>query len=114
MTINNNLSMSEVYGDIVKMQRSNSLHYNEEGIIPTGSSSSSGTSFKDMVVSSLSQTSGLEMESQSLFQTMVTNPDSVEVHEVTIAMAKADMALSLTKAVVDAAVKAYQDITSFR
>ena len=45
---------------------------------------------------------------------MITHPDEVEPHDVTIAMAQAEMSLNLTKAIVDRAVKAYNDITAMR
>ena len=47
-------------------------------------------------------------------QAMVTDPDSVDVHEVTIALAEANLALSITKAVADRALRAYQEIINVR
>ena len=55
-----------------------------------------------------------QMNSQDLFVKMITEPDSVEVHDVTIAMAKANMSLQMTKSIVDGAVKAYKDIINMR
>jgi flagellar hook-basal body complex protein FliE len=45
---------------------------------------------------------------------MITDPDSVDVHDVTISLAEANMALNITKAVLDRVVRAYRDITSAR
>ena len=47
-----------------------------------------------------------------LTQQMLTDPDSVDVHHVTIALAEATMSLEMTKAVVDAALQAYRQIIS--
>jgi flagellar hook-basal body complex protein FliE len=49
-----------------------------------------------------------------LAQKMVTDPDSVNVHDVTIALAEANMALSMTKAIVDRALAAYREIINVR
>ena len=45
---------------------------------------------------------------------MITDPDSVDVHDVTIALAEANLALSMTKAVVDRALAAYREIINVR
>ena len=45
---------------------------------------------------------------------MIIDPESVDPHDVTIAMAKANTALALTKAVVDKSLRAYKEIISIR
>jgi flagellar hook-basal body complex protein FliE len=45
---------------------------------------------------------------------MITDPDSVNVHDVTVALAEANLALSMTKAVVDRALAAYREIINVR
>jgi flagellar hook-basal body complex protein FliE len=49
-----------------------------------------------------------------LGQQMITDPDSVNVHDVTIAMAEANLSLSMTKVIVDRALRAYREIISTR
>lgn len=70
--------------------------------------------FMDTLKNALSSANDDQVISDQLFQTMITDPDSVEVHDVTIAMAKAEMTLGITKAVIDKAVSAYKEITSLR
>jgi flagellar hook-basal body complex protein FliE len=45
---------------------------------------------------------------------MVTDPTSVNVEDVTIALAEANLSLSMTKAVVDRALAAYREIINVR
>jgi flagellar hook-basal body complex protein FliE len=45
---------------------------------------------------------------------MVTDPKSVNVEDVTIALADANLALSMTKAIVDRALAAYREIINIR
>lgn len=70
--------------------------------------------FGNLVMNALNNTNDLQMESDLLQQQMLVSPDSVKIHEVTTAIAQADMALNLTKAVVDRAVQAYREITTMR
>jgi flagellar hook-basal body complex protein FliE len=47
-------------------------------------------------------------------QAMITDPDSVDIHDVTIALAEANLSLSMTKAIMDRAIRAYQEIVNLR
>ena len=62
----------------------------------------------------LGQVNRLEQDAQQLSIQAVTNPDSVDVHDVTIAAAKAELALSITKNVVDRVIQAYKEIQNVR
>jgi flagellar hook-basal body complex protein FliE len=55
-----------------------------------------------------------QQKAMDLTQKMITEPDSVEVHDVTIALASASLSLSIAKAVLDRAVRAYQEIINVR
>lgn len=72
------------------------------------------SAFADLVRKGMNAANADQMESQELFVKMITEPDSVEVHDVSIAMAKANMSLQMTKSIVDGAVKAYKDIINMR
>lgn len=49
-----------------------------------------------------------------LTEKAIVSPNEVDAHDVTIAMAKANMSLSITKSVTDRVVKAYQEIINMR
>ena len=54
------------------------------------------------------------MKSTELAEQMIINPDSVDPHDVTIAMAKANTSLQMAKTVLDHALKAYREIINIR
>ena len=55
-----------------------------------------------------------QLKAMSLSQKMVTDPNSVNVEDVTIALADANLAISMTKAIVDRALAAYREIINVR
>ena len=82
-----------------------------ENITPN---SSNNSDFGSMVINALNKTSNLQQDSLLLQQQNIISPDSVDTHTVSIAMAKAEMALDLTKAVVDRSIQAYRELTTLR
>ena len=49
-----------------------------------------------------------------LQERLITDPDSVDVHDVTIAMSKARMSLNLAHSVIDRLVSGWNEITTTR
>ncbi|MBO4547356.1 MAG: flagellar hook-basal body complex protein FliE, partial [Treponema sp.] len=45
---------------------------------------------------------------------ILTDPDSVDIHDVTTAMAKAQMSMTLAKTVVDRVITGWNEITTTR
>jgi len=70
--------------------------------------------FGNLMAAAIGKVSDRQLEAEKLFVRMITNPDEVEPHDVTIAMAQANMSLNLTKTILDRAVKAYNDIIAMR
>ena len=50
----------------------------------------------------------------ALEKQLITDPDSVDIHDVTTAMAKAQMSMTLAKTVVDRVVSGWNEITTTR
>ena len=100
-------------GNIVQMTRTNAAHLDTNGhkSQPVGEDR---VGFENLVAQAIGKVSDQQLNADQLFQKMITHPDEVEPHDVTIAMAQAEMSLNLTKAIVDRAVKAYNDITAMR
>ncbi len=71
-------------------------------------------SFGNLLLGALGSVNDSQLKSMDLTQQMVTNPDSVNVHDVTIALAEANLSLSMTKAIVDRALAAYREIINVR
>ena len=70
--------------------------------------------FEGLFLRALNGVNDLQIEADQLGQQMIVNPDSVDAHDVTIALAQANFAVSLTKAVVDGALQAYNNIINMR
>lgn len=71
-------------------------------------------SFGQLFVKAFERVNESLLRSQALSQAIITDPDSVDVHDLSIAMAEANLAISMTKNIVDRAVRAYREITAVR
>jgi flagellar hook-basal body complex protein FliE len=106
---------AQAVGDIVKMARTNPLHLAGAGEPPeaaTGSETEKG--FGKLLLGALGNVNDSQLTAMNLSQKMVTDPSSVNVEDVTIALADANLALSMTKAIVDRALAAYREIINVR
>lgn len=108
---NSLFNLSQVHGDKVSMIRTDPRHLGKDGGIPLGSVDSG---FGTLVKQALEGVNNTVLENTAITQKMLIDPESVDAHDVTIAMAKANTAIALTKSVVDAALKAYNQILSIR
>ncbi len=100
-------------GDQIVLKRTSARHMDSRGV--TGNPvNSEGMSFSDMLISRLDRVNDGQTKVNELYEAMMTDPDSVTSDQLTIAMAEAEMALGLTKAVVDKAVSAYKEIINLR
>ncbi len=101
------------YGDVVKLARTDPRHIAGRG---EGAAPAAGPeqSFGNLLFNALGSVNDSQLKSMDLTQQMITNPDSVNVHDVTIALAEANLALSMTKAIVDRALTAYREIINIR
>jgi flagellar hook-basal body complex protein FliE len=103
----------QAYGDVVRLARTDPRHIagrGEQAVAAAGPE----RSFGDMLFGALGSVNDSQLKSMDLTQQMITNPDSVNVHDVTIALAEANLALSMTKAIVDRALTAYREIINIR
>ncbi len=101
-------------GDVVKMVRTNPLHLAgaaEKSAEPAGGLEQK---FGTLLMSALGGVNDSQLNAMNLSQKMITDPGSVNVEDVTIALADANLALSMTKAIVDRALTAYREIINIR
>ncbi len=70
--------------------------------------------FSSYLTTKLDKVNELIHDSESKVESFLIDPDSVDPHDVTLALAKANMSVNMTKQVVDSAIKAYQTIISLR
>ncbi len=72
------------------------------------------SSFEEYLLDAVNYVNDKQQESSSMAQALVTDPDSVDVHDVTIAMAEASLSLSLAQNVIDRLTQAWSDIQTTR
>ena len=70
--------------------------------------------FKEVFLGALDQVNELQIQAMEKQKLLITNPDSVEIHDVTIAIAQANLAISAAKQISDSAIRAYREIINVR
>ena len=71
-------------------------------------------SFGSLFMQALGQVNDQQVRAQDLSQALITDPESVDIHDVTVALAEANLSLSMTKAIIDRAIRAYREIINIR
>ena len=74
------------------------------------SSSSAGNSFKD----ALNMLNQQQLDVADVQKKLITDPDSVDIHDVPTAMAKAQMSRSIAQTVIDRLTTGWSEITTMR
>lgn len=116
------LSPLSVQGHVIELQRSDPRHLPGSGVMPGATTRSASTSvvsgpeagFGRLFFDALNNVNDLQHTTMDLTETMLTDPDSVDIHDVTVAIAEANLALSMTKAIMDRAIRAYQEVINTR
>lgn len=108
------IDLNNSMGDVVELARTHANHLNSRGQKKELTMEEDSRHFGNLMTTVVERVSDKQHAAEELFRRMITNPDEVEPHDVTIAMAQANMSLNLTKTIVDRAVKAYNDIMTMR
>jgi flagellar hook-basal body complex protein FliE len=112
------LDPSKAVGDVVKMIRTDPRHLPGAGEVTTPADAGTGTgieqTFGNLLLAALGQVNNDQLTAMELSQKLITDPQSVNVEDVTIALAEASLSLSMTKAIVDRALAAYREIINVR
>ncbi|MBN2439853.1 MAG: flagellar hook-basal body complex protein FliE [Spirochaetales bacterium] len=107
------LRSNEAVGHLISLKTTNPKHISGAGF-QGESKPGVEKSFGDVLISAFNDVNDVQVKTTELNEQMITDPDSVNVHDVTIALAEANLALSITKGVVDRAIRAYKEIISIR
>jgi flagellar hook-basal body complex protein FliE len=107
------LFTGNISGHVVDLQRTHPNHMASK-LHPQTGTAAEGKNFGRVLTDTLEDVNGLAQESTQLTQQYIIDPDSVDAHDVTIAMSKANLAVALTKSVVDGALNAYKEIINLR
>ncbi len=71
-------------------------------------------SFEDYLMNAFQSMNAQQVQVADLEKQVMTDPDSVDLHDVTIAMSKARMSLNLAQSVIDRLVQGWSEITTAR
>ena len=71
-------------------------------------------SFGDYLAESFAAMNKQKNDLTAIERQLITDPDSVDIHDVTTAMAKARMSMDLAKTVLDRVVSGWNEITTTR
>ena len=110
----NLLSASGLSGHIVELARTDPRHLPSSLTPQPSEPPGPEEGFGRALAAALGQVNDLQTRSMTMAQAMITDPDSVDIHDVTIALAEANLSLSMTKAIMDRAIRAYQEIINVR
>jgi len=102
-----------VGGDRLRLSRLDPRHFATGGGTPA-LGQERPASFEDAMLKAMDGVNAAQAESSNAMEAMLTDPDSVDAHDVTIAMAKANMSLNITRTVLDRVVRAWKDIINTR
>jgi len=107
----------------VEMIRTNPAHAGTaklSSILPGTENSNSIQNEKDMgtfesyLVNAVSAMNNQQLDVGRVQEKLITDPDSVDIHDVTTAMAKAQMSLSLAQTVIDRLVTGWNELSTNR
>ena len=70
--------------------------------------------FETAMLQALDKVSGAHRLAENLSQEAIINPDSVDVHDITIAQAEANMSLGITRIVLSRMVQGWRDLINTR
>jgi flagellar hook-basal body complex protein FliE len=107
------MSIEKISGDLVQLAATNAMHFDASGKI-AGDEGSEPISFEDSMLKAMDEVNGLQQESSALTQAMLTDPNSVDVQDVTIAMAKANLSLNIAKTVLNRIVTSWKEVINTR
>ena len=71
-------------------------------------------SFEQTLLKAFDEVNAKQQRTAELGQQMIVDPESVDVHDITIAMAEAGMSLKIVQTLIDRVIKSWNDITITR
>ncbi len=104
----------------LEMTRTNPAHFGNaplSGITRNEHSETSGRKkgvFETYLLDAVNTVNNSQLEVGNVQQQLITDPDSVDIHDVTTAMAKAQMSLSLAQTVIDRLLTGWSEIQTTR
>ena len=108
------LSPLTIQGHVIELQRTDPRHLPASAAAAPAAAATPEAGFGKLFFDALNNVNDLQHTTMDLTEMMLTDPDSVDIHDVTVAIAEANLALSMTKAIMDRAIRAYQEVINTR
>jgi len=70
--------------------------------------------FEDAMLQALDKVSGAQKNASDMQKQSIINPDSIDIHDITIAQAEASMSLSITRNILSRLVQGWRDLINTR
>ena len=70
--------------------------------------------FEDAMLQALDRVSGAQLNASFLQREAIVNPGSIDIHDITIAQAEANMALGITRNILSRMVQGWRDLINTR
>ncbi len=108
---------SEVSGYSVPMKVNHAKHIKpgDASVIKGGESSKvEGKSFAELLRNAFYDVNSIELRKDAMMNQFITEPNSIDIHELTNAMAKAELTIGFVRTVADKVIGAYRDISNLR
>ena len=97
----------------LQMVRTDKAHFGQGKTQQIGQQNQS-KSFQSYLLDALSTVNNQQLDVSAVQEKLIANPDEVDVHDVTIAVAKARQSLNLAQTVIDRLVTGWNEITTTR
>ncbi len=85
----------------------------QERVVNDSADKKMGT-FETYLMNAVKEMNSQQIDVNRKTEQLITDPDSVDIHEVTTAMAKAQMSLSLAQTVIDRVVSGWNELSTNR
>jgi len=70
--------------------------------------------FEDAMLQALDKVSGAQLNASGLQKEAIINPESVDIHDITIAQAEAGMSLDITRNILSRLIQSWRDLINTR
>lgn len=108
------LSSLSAHGGQIEQLRTDPRHFDVTGRMGPLAGDAPKASFQDAMQAAMEGVNADQIKATDLYQKMITDPNSVDAHDVTLAGAEAQMSLNLAKNVIERGLQAYRDIINMR
>jgi flagellar hook-basal body complex protein FliE len=107
------LGANEVQGDLVSLVATNRMHFGYQKVHQKKPDEFI-SDFAEALKEAFYKVNDLQITSDRLTEALAVRPDTVDIHDVTIAAEKARLALMFTKSIVDRITQAYRELSNLR